>query len=106
MIHASRNSHQPRRRRRANKAPQSTHQKSLTGANRENGDEKQTSVSSVSSFLTHPVHPLFEKASGLTETIIGAAIEVHRDKGPALVLGLLVSSGNGAYDTKRPCSTR
>jgi GxxExxY protein len=31
------------------------------------------------------VHPLFEKASGLTEKIIGAAIEVHRDKGPGLI---------------------
>jgi GxxExxY protein len=31
------------------------------------------------------VHPLFEKASGLTETLIGAAIEVHRDKGPGLI---------------------
>ena len=31
------------------------------------------------------MHPLFEKASGLTESIIGAAIEVHRDKGPGLV---------------------
>jgi hypothetical protein len=28
------------------------------------------------------MHPLFEKASGLTKSIIGAAIEVHRDKGP------------------------
>jgi GxxExxY protein len=28
---------------------------------------------------------LFEKASGLTESIIGAAIEVHRDKGPGLI---------------------
>jgi GxxExxY protein len=28
---------------------------------------------------------LFEKASGLTETIIGAAIEVQRDKGPGLI---------------------
>jgi hypothetical protein len=27
------------------------------------------------------MHPLFGKASGLTETIIAAAIEVHRDKG-------------------------
>ena len=26
-----------------------------------------------------------EKASGLTESIIGAAIEVHRDKGPGLI---------------------
>jgi GxxExxY protein len=27
------------------------------------------------------MHPLFEKASGLTETIIAAAIEVHREGG-------------------------
>jgi len=33
----------------------------------------------------HGVHPLFEKASALTETIIAAAIEVHRDKGPGLI---------------------
>jgi GxxExxY protein len=31
------------------------------------------------------VHPLFKKATGLTETIIAAAIEVHRDKGPGLI---------------------
>jgi GxxExxY protein len=31
------------------------------------------------------MHPLFENASGLTEGIIGAAIEVHRDKGPGLI---------------------
>ena len=31
------------------------------------------------------MHPLFEKASGLTEGIIAAAIEVHRDKGPGLI---------------------
>ena len=31
------------------------------------------------------MHPLFNKADGLTSTIIGAAIEVHRDKGPGLV---------------------
>ena len=31
------------------------------------------------------MHPLFQKASGLTETIISAAIEVHRDKGPGLI---------------------
>ena len=28
---------------------------------------------------------MFEKASGLTESIIAAAIEVHRDKGPGLI---------------------
>jgi GxxExxY protein len=31
------------------------------------------------------MHPLFERASGLTESIIGAGIEVHRDKGPGLI---------------------
>lgn len=31
------------------------------------------------------MHTLFEKASGLTESIIVAAIEVHRDKGPGLI---------------------
>src|SRR2546425_4149004 len=31
------------------------------------------------------MHPLFERASALTETIIAAAIEVHRDKGPGLI---------------------
>src|SRR5215475_7780964 len=31
------------------------------------------------------MHPLFEKANTLTENIIGAAIEVHRDKGPGLI---------------------
>ena len=31
------------------------------------------------------MHPLFPKASALTETVIGAAIEVHRDKGSGLI---------------------
>jgi GxxExxY protein len=31
------------------------------------------------------MHPLFEKASGLTETIIAAAVEVPRDKGAGLI---------------------
>src|ERR1700746_3025674 len=31
------------------------------------------------------MHPLFKRASELTKVIIGAAIEVHRDKGPGLV---------------------
>jgi GxxExxY protein len=34
------------------------------------------------------VHPVFQKASGLTENIIAAAIEVHRDKGPGLMLSI------------------
>jgi len=35
--------------------------------------------------VSRQMHPLFEKASGLTENIIAAAIEVHRDKGPGLI---------------------
>lgn len=31
------------------------------------------------------MHPLFAKASGLTEGVIDGAIEVHKDKGPGLV---------------------
>lgn len=31
------------------------------------------------------MHRHYHKGSGLTETIIGAAIEVHRDKGPGLI---------------------
>ena len=31
------------------------------------------------------MHSLYRQASGLTENIIGAAIEVHRDKGPGLI---------------------
>lgn len=31
------------------------------------------------------MHALFEKASGLTEAIIGSAVAVHRDKGPGLI---------------------
>jgi len=34
---------------------------------------------------TDAMHPLFPKTSRLTQAIIGAAIEVHRDKGPGLV---------------------
>jgi GxxExxY protein len=32
-----------------------------------------------------PMHSLFQGASKLTESIIAAAIEVHRDKGPGLI---------------------
>ena len=31
------------------------------------------------------MHPLYQKADKLTETIIAGAIEVHRDKGPGLI---------------------
>lgn len=31
------------------------------------------------------MHPLFQKALSLTETVIAAAIEVHRNKGPGLI---------------------
>jgi GxxExxY protein len=32
-----------------------------------------------------PMHPLYEKADKLSSQVIGAAIEVHRDKGPGLI---------------------
>jgi GxxExxY protein len=31
------------------------------------------------------MHPLFQQATGLTHDVIGAAIEVHKDKGPGLL---------------------
>ena len=31
------------------------------------------------------MHPLYEKASSITEEVIAGAIEVHRDKGPGLL---------------------
>ena len=31
------------------------------------------------------MHSLFAKASGITHDVIGAAIEVHKDKGPGLL---------------------
>jgi GxxExxY protein len=31
------------------------------------------------------MHPLFQRATGLTHDVIGAAIEVHKDKGPGLL---------------------
>lgn len=34
------------------------------------------------------MHPLFDKANSLTEEIIAAAVEVHRDKGPGLLESL------------------
>jgi GxxExxY protein len=34
------------------------------------------------------MHPLFPRADSLTQNLIGAAIEVHRDKGPGLTESL------------------
>ena len=31
------------------------------------------------------MHPLYEQAAGMTRDVIGAAIEVHKDKGPGLL---------------------
>jgi GxxExxY protein len=44
-----------------------------------------SSVISCRSSPSPPLHPLFAKASKLTETIIAAAIEVHRHLGPGLI---------------------
>jgi len=38
-----------------------------------------------SPYYDSPMHPLYAQASRLTEPMIGAAIEVHREKGPGLI---------------------
>jgi len=35
--------------------------------------------------ILSPVHPLYKKADRLSSEVIGAAIEVHRNKGPGLI---------------------
>jgi len=56
---------------------ESTYRKARKGAlNRRKQREQRRSIA---------VHELYEKASGLTDTIIGGAIEVHRNKGPGLI---------------------
>jgi hypothetical protein len=47
------------------------------------GTDENSLFSPLSPVRVGGMHPFFEKASGLTETIIAAAIEVHRDKGHA-----------------------
>jgi hypothetical protein len=55
-----------------------------TGDNRDNGGD--FSVASVFSVSKGSImHPLFPQASGMTHDVIGAAIEVHKDKGPGLL---------------------
>ncbi len=88
-----------------------TQKKSFTGENRENGErilyslrlllfyestaeefnrskqgtEKEFSILHGCSCLRSRLkHRLFQEATGLTETIIAAALEVHRDKWPGL----------------------
>ncbi len=36
-------------------------------------------------FTVLPMHPLYEKADKVSRQVIGAAIEVHRQKGPGLI---------------------
>jgi GxxExxY protein len=52
---------------------------------RGNGDNGENRFEISVALVEHHMHPLFERASALTETIIAAAIEVHRDKGPGLI---------------------
>jgi GxxExxY protein len=42
-------------------------------------------VQKSSFYSPFKMHPLYHKASSLTEPVISAAIEVHRDKGPGLI---------------------
>ena len=62
-----------------------------TGANRGNGEGILYPLL-FHVLIWRPMHPLFPKASALTETVIAAAIEVHRDKGLLDVpVGLLIN---------------
>jgi GxxExxY protein len=45
----------------------------------------QSLFSSLSFVRPLPMHPLYEKADKLSSEVIGAAIEVHRAKGPGLI---------------------
>ena len=66
-----------------------TSEESFQDINRRKQRERRNAFRRTLLSLLSPVkkimHLLFEKASKLTETIIGAAIEVHRDKGPGLI---------------------
>src|SRR6266536_1255324 len=70
--------------------PERVHDKFLrrrqmgTGANRGNGEGILYPLL-FHLLIWRRMHPLFLKASALTETVIAAAIEVHRDKGPGLI---------------------
>jgi GxxExxY protein len=48
---------------------------------------------------------MFEKASGLTEKIIAAAIEVHRDKGPGLLESIYQWCLTKELELQGVCST-
>jgi GxxExxY protein len=52
---------------------------------KEGAGQIETSFSSLSSVRGLPMHPLYEKADKLSSEVIGAAIEVHRHKGPGLI---------------------
>jgi hypothetical protein len=41
------------------------------------------------------MHPLFQKADDLSRQAIGAAIEVHRIKGPGLIESILTEGNEG-----------
>jgi GxxExxY protein len=49
------------------------------------GTKNSIAVPSITSYWKLFVHPLFPKASRLTESIIAAAIEVHKTIGPGLL---------------------
>lgn len=46
---------------------------------------QERSFRSLNSATTLPVHSVWSKADRLSQVVIGAAIEVHRNKGPGLI---------------------
>ena len=55
------------------------------------------------------MHPVFSQASGMTHDVIGAAIEVHNDKGPGLlesIYELVLDQGTRTARLFSPKSSR
>ena len=52
-----------------------------TGDNRDNGETFSLFPLSALFAMDPTMHPLFNEAAGITHDVIGAAIEVHKDKG-------------------------
>ena len=52
---------------------------------------RSSSFASLPSVSYSPMHPFFKKADELSHAVIGAAIEVHRIKGPGLLFSTFMN---------------